>query len=151
VATLFFSYAHADEDLRDQLETHLSGLRRQGIISSWHDRRIIAGTDIGHAIDSHIDTADIVLLLVSPNFIASDYCYEREMERALERQHRKSTARVRRASSRSSSGHQHPQPTAGHRIGHEKVPLLHQLADLISLRTPRAFGRKPNALPTLCN
>jgi hypothetical protein len=86
VATLFFSYAHADEDLRDQLETHLSGLRRQGIISSWHDRRIIAGTEIGHAIDSHIDTADIVLLLVSPNFIASDYCYEREMGRALARE-----------------------------------------------------------------
>jgi len=93
VATLFFSYAHADEDLRDQLETHLSGLRRQSIISSWHDRRIIAGTEIGHAIDSHIDTADIVLLLVSPNFIASDYCYEREMGRALER-HRKGEARV---------------------------------------------------------
>ena len=93
MATLFFSYAHADEDLRDQLETHLSGLRRQGIISSWHDRRIIAGTEIGHAIDSHIDTADIVLLLVSPNFIASDYCYEREMGRALER-HRKGEARV---------------------------------------------------------
>jgi hypothetical protein len=93
VATLFFSYAHADENLRDQLETHLSGLRRQGIILFWHDRRIIAATDIGHAIDSHIDTADVVLLLVSPNFIASDYCYEREMERALER-HRKGEARV---------------------------------------------------------
>ena len=83
VATLFFSYAHADEALRDQLETHLSGLRREEILSSWHDRRITAGTDIGQAIDSHIDTADVVLFLVSPDFIASDYCYELEMERAL--------------------------------------------------------------------
>jgi hypothetical protein len=43
VSTLFFSYSHADESLRDQLEKHLSSLQRQGIISSWHDRRIAAG------------------------------------------------------------------------------------------------------------
>jgi TIR domain len=93
VPTLFFSYSHADESLRDQLETHLSALRRQGIISSWHDRRIATGTEIGPAIDSHIDTADIILLLISPDFIASDYCYEREMKRALER-HETRRARV---------------------------------------------------------
>jgi len=93
VATLFFSYSHADEDLRDQLETHLSGLRRQGLVESWHDRRIIAGEEFGSAIDSHIDTANVILLLVSPDFIASDYCYEREMTRALER-HQRGEARV---------------------------------------------------------
>jgi hypothetical protein len=49
VSNLFFSYSHVDEDLRDQLEKHLSGLRRQGIISSWHDRRIAAGTELGQA------------------------------------------------------------------------------------------------------
>jgi hypothetical protein len=85
VATLFFSYSHADENLRDQLEIHLAGLRRQGLISSWHDRRIMAGEDFGDAIDQHIDTADVILLLVSPDFIASDYCYDREMKRAFER------------------------------------------------------------------
>ena len=90
---LFFSYSHADENLRDQLETHLSALRRQEIISSWHDRRITAGTEVGSAIDSHIDTADVILLFISPDFIASDYCYVREMKRALER-HQKSEARV---------------------------------------------------------
>jgi hypothetical protein len=84
---------HADESLRDQLEMHLSSLRRQGIIASWRDRRIAAGTEIGPAIDSHIDTADIILLLISPDFIASDYCYEREMKRALER-HESRKARV---------------------------------------------------------
>ena len=85
MATLFFSYSHVDENLRDQLEVHLAGLRRQGLISSWHDRRITAGEDFGDAIDQHIDTADVILLLVSPDFIASDYCYEREMKHALER------------------------------------------------------------------
>lgn len=93
MSTLFFSYCHADEDLRDQLETHLSGLKRQGVISSWHDRRIMAGTDVGEAIDRHLDAAEVVLLLISPDFIASDYCYEREMTRALER-HRKGETRV---------------------------------------------------------
>jgi TIR domain len=93
VSTLFFSYSHADENLRDQMEKHLSGLKRQGIISSWHDRRITAGTELGEAIDSHLDTSDIILPLISPDFIASDYCYEREMNRALER-HRKGESRV---------------------------------------------------------
>lgn len=93
MATLFFSYSHVDESLRDQLETHLSSLRRQGLISSWHDRRITGGEDFGEAIDSHINTADVILLLVSPDFIASDYCYEREMKRALER-HQQREARV---------------------------------------------------------
>lgn len=93
MATLIFSYSHVDENLRDQLETHLSGLQRQGLISSWHDRRITAGENFAAAIDSHIDTADVILLLVSPNFIASDYCYELEMKRALER-NRQGVARV---------------------------------------------------------
>jgi hypothetical protein len=93
VSTLFFSYSHADENLRDQLEKHLVALQRQGIISSWHDRRITAGTELADAIDGHLDAADVILLLISPDFIASDYCYEREMKRAMER-HRKGEARV---------------------------------------------------------
>jgi hypothetical protein len=93
VPSLFFSYSHADENLRDQLEKHLSGLQRQGIISSWHDRRITAGANFGQAIDAHLNTADIILLLISPDFIASDYCYEKEMTMALER-HQLGEARV---------------------------------------------------------
>jgi hypothetical protein len=93
VSTLFFSYSPADESLRDQLEKHLSSLQRQGIISSWHDRRIGAGTDLGEAIDSHFEAADTILPLISPDFISSDYCYEREMNRALEK-HQKGEARV---------------------------------------------------------
>jgi TIR domain len=90
---LFLSYSHADADLRDQLEKHLSGLKRQGLISSWHDRRIMAGENVDETIDSHLDAAEIVLLLISPDFIDSDYCYEREMKRALER-NAKGEARV---------------------------------------------------------
>ncbi|TWA88991.1 toll/interleukin-1 receptor domain-containing protein [Bradyrhizobium stylosanthis] len=85
MATLFLSYSHRDEPLRAQLETHLAGLHRQGFIAVWHDRRITAGDDFAASIDAHLEAADIVLLLVSPDFIASDYCYEKEMSRALER------------------------------------------------------------------
>lgn len=93
MSIIFFSYSHADENLRDQLEKHLVALQRQGIISSWHDRRIAAGTELAGAIDGHLDAADVILLLISPDFIASDYCYEREMKRAMER-HREGEARV---------------------------------------------------------
>jgi len=82
---VFFSYCHADEALRDQLEKQLSMLKRQGVIETWHDRRINAGQEIDAAIDNHINTDEIILLLVSPDFIASDYCYNVEMARAMER------------------------------------------------------------------
>jgi hypothetical protein len=71
--------------MRDQLERQLAMLKRQGIIEAWHDRRIGAGNDWATAIDNHVETDDIILLLVSPDFLASDYCYDREMKRALER------------------------------------------------------------------
>jgi hypothetical protein len=85
MTSVFFSYSHVDESFRDQLETQLVMLRRQGAISVWHDRRIAAGQELHKAIDTHIETDDIVLLLVSSDFLASDYCYEREMARAIER------------------------------------------------------------------
>ena len=82
---VFFSYCHADEKLRDQLEVQLSMLKRQGVIETWHDRRIGAGQDFANEIDDHVNSDEIVLLLVSPDFIASNYCYEIEMRRAMER------------------------------------------------------------------
>lgn len=85
MVSVFFSYSHADEALRDQLERQLSMLKRQGVISVWHDRRIMAGQEIDHAISDNLETADIILLLVSSDFLASDYCYDREMTRAMER------------------------------------------------------------------
>jgi hypothetical protein len=85
VASVFFSYSHADEALRNEIEKQLSLLKRQGIIEAWHDRRIGAGEDFADAVDQHVETDDIILLLVSADFMASDYCYEREMVRAMER------------------------------------------------------------------
>ncbi|HLM74961.1 MAG TPA: TIR domain-containing protein, partial [Polyangiaceae bacterium] len=84
---LFYSYSHKDEALRDELETHLAILQRQGLIAPWHDRCIEPGTDWAGAVDSNLEEADIILLLVSADFIASPYCYEKEMLRALERHH----------------------------------------------------------------
>ncbi|VVD62895.1 hypothetical protein PPN31114_00195 [Pandoraea pneumonica] len=85
MASLFFSYCHADEDLRDQLEVHLSMLKRNGLIETWHDRRIVAGDNIDNSISEQLEGADVILLLVSADFINSAYCYSKEMSRALER------------------------------------------------------------------
>ena len=85
MTTVFFSYSHRDELLRDQLETQLAMLKRQGVIETWHDRRIVAGEELDGSISSELEKADIVLLLVSPDFLASDYCYDKEMSVALER------------------------------------------------------------------
>jgi len=90
---VFFSYSHCDEEFRDRLERHLSLLKRQRVIETWHDRRIEAGGHIDDGISEHLEAADIVLLLVSADFLASDYCYDREMTRAMER-HEKVEARV---------------------------------------------------------
>lgn len=85
MVAVFFSYSHQDRILRDELEVHLSGLKRQGLIDTWHDRRICAGEEIDAAISEHLEKAQIILLLVSSDFIASDYCYSVEMNRALDR------------------------------------------------------------------
>jgi hypothetical protein len=82
---LFYSYAHKDERLRDKLETHLKILERRGLIAPWHDRKILAGEQWAGEIDENLERADIILLLVSADFINSDYCYSIEMKRALER------------------------------------------------------------------
>src|SRR5919199_358562 len=90
---IFCSYAHRDATLRDELDRHLSPLRRERKIKSWFDRQIEAGENWKGKIDEHLDSADIILLLISSDFIHSDYCYDIEMARALER-HGKGEARV---------------------------------------------------------
>jgi tetratricopeptide (TPR) repeat protein len=92
-AQLFYSYSHKDEKLRDQLETHLSTLKRENRISAWHDRRITAGTEWKGEIDEHLKSSSVILLLVTANFLASDYCHDIELRYAME-QHEKSNARV---------------------------------------------------------
>jgi TIR domain len=83
--SIFISYAYEDEPLHKELEKHLSLLRRQGLVSTWQDRQITAGTDWAQAIDEHLSSASIILLLISPDFLASDYCYGIEMQHALDR------------------------------------------------------------------
>ncbi|MBV9228495.1 MAG: toll/interleukin-1 receptor domain-containing protein, partial [Chloroflexi bacterium] len=90
---LFLSYAHEDEALLRQLETHLGLLKQQGVISIWYDRQIAPGTDWATTIDNRLEQAAIILLLISPDFLASDYCYQVEMRRALQL-HRAGQARV---------------------------------------------------------
>jgi len=82
---LFCSYASSDEAFRLELEKHLTLLKRRNLLQTWSFRNIDAGDDWRKAIDRNLDAADLILLLVSPDFIYSDYCWDVEMKRALER------------------------------------------------------------------
>ena len=90
---VFYSYSHKDEELRQQLENHLSILRRQRAIEDWHYRKITGGREWEGEINEHLRSAHIILLLISSDFIASDYCYDVEMELAMKR-HSTGNARV---------------------------------------------------------
>jgi hypothetical protein len=90
---LFYSYSHNDEEFRKELETHLVLLQREGFILDWHDRKIRPGAEWDRAISDNLNAADLILLLVSPSFLASKYCRDIEVERAMER-HRKGEAAV---------------------------------------------------------
>ena len=84
--SLFYSYAHEDEPLRDELAGHLKILERRGLIQAWHDRQIRPGQAWDQAIDQHLSTADLVLLLVSKDFIGSDYIWGVELAQTMKRQ-----------------------------------------------------------------
>jgi tetratricopeptide (TPR) repeat protein len=90
---LFFCYARKDKAYRDELDQHLSLLKRQKHITTWDDHGISPGSAWEKEIDTHLDSAHLILLLVSRGFLASDYCYGIEMKRALER-HEAGTAHV---------------------------------------------------------
>jgi hypothetical protein len=83
---IFYCYAHKDQLLRDELERHLGTLKRLNQITSWYDREIQAGTDWEQEIETQLTAANIILLLISADFISSDYCYTKEMKKALELQ-----------------------------------------------------------------
>jgi hypothetical protein len=90
---VFISYSSRDESLRKELDSHLSLLKREGIIDTWTFRDIDVGSDWRSVIHAQLEAADIIILLVSVGFIESDYCWEVELRRALQR-HREGTARV---------------------------------------------------------
>ena len=91
--SLFISYSHKDDEWRAKLDSHLALLKRQSVFDVWHDRRIGAGREWAGDINDALESASVVLLLVSANFLASDYCYDKEMKRALQR-HDQGAARV---------------------------------------------------------
>jgi TIR domain len=89
---VFFSYSRKDETLRTEFAAHLTALKWRGVIQDWSDRPIEAGSDWQKAIISHLDSADIILFLLSSDFLASDYSFE-EAQRALAR-HKTGQARL---------------------------------------------------------
>ena len=90
---VFISYSHKDEALKNRLYEHLALLIRQQKIKPWQDRDIEAGEEWDAEIKARLESARIILLLISPSFIASDYCFDKEMCRAMER-HEEGSARV---------------------------------------------------------
>jgi hypothetical protein len=90
---VFISYAHEDELLWRELDTHLGALEHEGLIRVWSDHEIAPGSDWSEEILRELEAADLILLLISPDFLNSPYCYREEMGRAIER-HKSGTARV---------------------------------------------------------
>jgi hypothetical protein len=89
----FVSYSHADETLKDEFLKHLRPLQRLGLLESWNDRNIKPGDEFDKTISNELDGSDIVFLLVSVDFINSKYCYDVELERAVQR-HKDNKSRV---------------------------------------------------------
>ena len=83
--TVFISYAHVDAELLKQLTAHLSALKREKLVDAWDDRQILAGDEWADVIDERLNQADVILLLVTADFINSEYCFGKELARALER------------------------------------------------------------------
>ena len=90
---LFISYAHEDESYRSDFEKHLASLKREGTIDEWHDRLIKPGSEWAREIQVHLDQSNIILLMISPDFMASAYCNEVEVKRAMQR-HKMGLSRV---------------------------------------------------------
>lgn len=84
-ASIFISYSHADERALERLHKHLAVLEREGHVAAWFDRAILPGADLGEEIMARLDAADTFVALVSPDYLASNYCYEKEFGHALER------------------------------------------------------------------
>jgi hypothetical protein len=92
-ARIFISYAHEDEELKNELDKHLKALKRSSKVEVWNDRKLMAGEDWDASIMSELAQANIILLLVSVDFNASDFIWDKELAAAMER-HKAGTARV---------------------------------------------------------
>jgi hypothetical protein len=83
---VFCSYARDDSEHREKLEGHLSSLEHENLIAPWSDRDISAGMDWEKDIHENLETADIILLLISDAFMRSQYIFSYELTVALQRQ-----------------------------------------------------------------
>lgn len=90
---VFISYAHEDEDLKNELEKHLKVLKRSSKVNVWSDRQLVAGQEWDESIMAELNTAHVILLLISVDFNASDFIWDKELTVAMER-HKAGTARV---------------------------------------------------------
>lgn len=85
ILKVFYSYAHTDNDYLSDLQKHLKVLEKMGKIKSWHDREILPGDEWSEEIIGQLKEADIILFLVSADFLASDYIWRKEIDIAMER------------------------------------------------------------------
>src|SRR5947209_3677633 len=82
---LFYAYAETDENLRQELEDHLASLKREGLIAPWHKGSISPGSNWREEITTHLNSAQVILLLLSASFLASDFCESTLLDRIIER------------------------------------------------------------------
>ena len=91
--SIFISYAHADEDIKKELDKQLTPLKRSGKIETWNDRELVAGQEWDEVIITELNKSDVILLLISADFIASQYIWDKELATAMKR-HEEGTAHV---------------------------------------------------------
>lgn len=82
----FISYSHTDEKVVKKLHIHLANLRRDGTIDTWHDEQILAGENLDQTISSALTESELFIAVVSPDYLNSHYCYDKEFQRALQLQ-----------------------------------------------------------------
>ncbi len=92
-ARIFISYAHEDEELKNELDKYLKVLKRSSKVQVWNDRELVGGQEWDETIVSELNKANIILLLVSVDFNASDYIWEKELASAM-RRHEQGDAHV---------------------------------------------------------
>ncbi len=90
---VFTAYAHEDKLHLAEFHKHLGALKREKLIAVWHDAEILAGDVWEKHLKEHLESASIIVTLISSDFISSEYCWEKELARAIER-HYEGTARV---------------------------------------------------------
>jgi hypothetical protein len=80
---LFLSYAHEDRDLVAELRKHLAPLWHEQIVTDWYDLELMPSDEWDHEILSQLESSDLVLVMISADFLASNYAYGRELRVAL--------------------------------------------------------------------